>query len=747
MALYDTLLAGLQNGSMSYDDAVKQMTSANGIGGSDYHQMSNLAAASTAYNNKSTYQPMYNADNTENSYYAPGGGGYNQSAIDAMTKLQNQAAAPYIAAQQAYNSTPTAYKDNGNGSVTASFAGGGSHTVTDPNAMSLLNKTYGAANPNPQMPSANSIWTGADQSTHNDLMRAYWNSIGDTKDAQSANIAGMTSGTMPGLSPAAMAAGRTPVQASQAAGGTAPLSVTAGAPAQTNPAVTNAPAPRSAAQTDATGGAATPANSLDWNSIYKSYLGRDPTAADTSYWGSQTGSDASLISNFINAAGKEVGQQTNGASQWVGKSIYTGGPGDWVLLDGGGGAVNDDGGWVSNGQIDPTNARLEYAAQGGAPGSQYTMYDLTGKQTGSGTATDENMFNQFLKGAALLAAGGYAASALGAGGMAAGAGDAAAGTGTFGVVDTGAVGGGLGAAGGAGIDYSLAGAGGGAAAGMGGAGGLDAGVAGNALVNSAGLGGAGATTGLGLSAATGGAALTSGLSGGLASGTGTILGGAAATGTTTLADGTLAATGGGGAAAGGLGAGTAANIANKVLGGGSGTGGLGGLRLGDILGLLSGINDKNKQSDAANQMLDYLKTQQAKVDGLYAPGSPEYNLLKQQMDAKDAAAGRNSQYGTRAVDLAAKIAQIKADQTTRMTTGIGALYAAALNKNASSDSGITNALGRLFSGSGSGGNISISDIFNLLKNGGSDSSWQPDTSTPNNSDNYQPEGGDLGQYL
>jgi recombinational DNA repair protein RecT len=95
-------------------------------------------------------------------------------------------------------------------------------------------------------------------------------------------------------------------------------------------------------------------------------------------------------------------------------------------------------------------------------------------------------------------------------------------------------------------------------------------------------------------------------------------------------------------------------------------------------------------------MLDYLKTQQAKVDNLYSPGSSEYNTLWDTMSRKDAAAGRMSQYGPRSVDLGARIAQIKADNTVRMTTGIGSLYKNALDQEASAPAGLMAQLERLF---------------------------------------------------
>jgi len=63
---------------------------------------------------------------------------------------------------------------------------------------------------------------------------------------------------------------------------------------------------------------------------------------------------------------------------------------------------------------------------------------------------------------------------------------------------------------------------------------------------------------------------------------------------------------------------------------------------------------------AKNKMADAQSAQMNKISSMYAPGSPEYNLMMQQIARKDAAAGRNSQYGPRAQTLAGMIADKKA---------------------------------------------------------------------------------------
>ena len=73
-------------------------------------------------------------------------------------------------------------------------------------------------------------------------------------------------------------------------------------------------------------------------------------------------------------------------------------------------------------------------------------------------------------------------------------------------------------------------------------------------------------------------------------------------------------------------------------------------------GSLYDMYAKNKMAAAQRGMYNQNR---ADIMNTYAPGSPEYNQLAQQMARKDAAAGRNSQYGTRANDLAATIAKLR----------------------------------------------------------------------------------------
>ena len=92
-------------------------------------------------------------------------------------------------------------------------------------------------------------------------------------------------------------------------------------------------------------------------------------------------------------------------------------------------------------------------------------------------------------------------------------------------------------------------------------------------------------------------------------------------------------------------------------------------------GSLYDMYAKNKMANAQTNMYNQNR---ADIMNTYAPGSPEYNQLAQQMARKDAAAGRNSQYGTRANDLAATIAKLRMGalgnlQSTQNTLGNQAL--------------------------------------------------------------------------
>ena len=213
-----------------------------------------------------------------------------------------------------------------------------------------------------------------------------------------------------------------------------------------------------------------------------------------------------------------------------------------------------------------------------------------------------------------------------------------------------------------------------------------------------------------------------GVAGGLE---GSALGSAAGVGTAAGLGGASASTGGLGSIVSALGGsgGTAAKVGTSLLGaltgggGSSNNGSLGGMSLSDIANIVSGVYGANQQSQSSKDMMDWLNGQQAKIDNLYAPNSPEYNYLWDQMSRQDAAAGRNSQYGPRSVDLAARIAQIKADETARLTQGVGALRANTLNQGANAGINATAPIIKALQGSG----LNLGRIISMLGGGSSNS--------------------------
>lgn len=88
-------------------------------------------------------------------------------------------------------------------------------------------------------------------------------------------------------------------------------------------------------------------------------------------------------------------------------------------------------------------------------------------------------------------------------------------------------------------------------------------------------------------------------------------------------------------------------------GGGFGLGGntsdwiKGGLKVGSSLYDMYTANKKSKA----------MQSQADQLSNMYQPGTPEYDMWKQQLERRDAAAGRRSQYGPRSVELAAAMAK------------------------------------------------------------------------------------------
>lgn len=112
----------------------------------------------------------------------------------------------------------------------------------------------------------------------------------------------------------------------------------------------------------------------------------------------------------------------------------------------------------------------------------------------------------------------------------------------------------------------------------------------------------------------------------------------------------------------------AANMPITPPGGGFGSGfpsGLGGL--GGLISGIGGLLGANRDRITNQQDMDYWQHLMDQMMGMYKPGTDEANQMQASMDAKDAAAGRNSQYGTRAVNLGAALATNRANIMTSPT--------------------------------------------------------------------------------
>lgn len=259
----------------------------------------------------------------------------------------------------------------------------------------------------------------------------------------------------------------------------------------------------------------------------------------------------------------------------------------------------------------------------------------------------------------------------------------------------------------------------------------------------------GGAAGAGISGATDWLAATGGGLGGAGMGA---LGGAA--GASAGGGGSSATAGGGSASSGGsitgnpiidkiLGSAGSSALSN-ILGGGSSSGssGSGGGLLGNLGGLLSGGLNYYQQNQMADKLFNYVNGAKASIDNLYNPNSPEYKTLWDQMSAKDAASGRNSQYGTRTVDFMGKTAATKAAMQVDLAKGLSGMFQNGATAQANAPAGLAAALG----GANGVGNSLVQNLSSYLNNNsgynlGSGLSIGPDgsirgytPSTPMNSD-------------
>lgn len=92
--------------------------------------------------------------------------------------------------------------------------------------------------------------------------------------------------------------------------------------------------------------------------------------------------------------------------------------------------------------------------------------------------------------------------------------------------------------------------------------------------------------------------------------------------------------------------------------GGSGGYNTPGFDLGGTLAGLAGLYQGNKAAESSKQAAGLAQGQAQQLADLYGPNSPYAAQLRQQLERKDAAAGRRSQYGPREVELQARLADV-----------------------------------------------------------------------------------------
>lgn len=90
----------------------------------------------------------------------------------------------------------------------------------------------------------------------------------------------------------------------------------------------------------------------------------------------------------------------------------------------------------------------------------------------------------------------------------------------------------------------------------------------------------------------------------------------------------------------------------------------------------SSLYDMYAKKQMAKRQEELYNQNRNDILNMYAPGSPEAIAIEREMARKDAAAGRNSQYGVRAADYAGNVAKFRSNALSNLSTGQNALAAA-----------------------------------------------------------------------
>jgi hypothetical protein len=139
-------------------------------------------------------------------------------------------------------------------------------------------------------------------------------------------------------------------------------------------------------------------------------------------------------------------------------------------------------------------------------------------------------------------------------------------------------------------------------------------------------------------------------------------------------------------------------VGNAATGGNKG--GQGGMNPGNILSSLFQMYQGNQYQDSIKELYGQLSSQ-------FGPDSAYAKQMRQQLDRRDAAAGRRSQYGPREVELQAKLAENQSRQATTLAgllkdsnAGLTSQLQAGIGLG--NETGLNNWLGSAASGVGSG---------------------------------------------
>jgi hypothetical protein len=260
---YDNIYNSVSNGTMQYGDAIKAAAAAydkptNEYASTNNREMTNLAFAATGkepwYNDTSTAlggfsgNPLQDAtaswvgpkqSDFVNPYYTQGAGqDFVQQSEQAILPGIQAAGQAALAQQQAANSVPTGYAANPDGSTTASFVGGGTHSIAGPDSLSLLQGAYRQV---PQVPQigAPDPYTGSVPPAGGGLYGGTGSSGGYAGTAPTAGQNPFGGASMGPVDPATFSSVFSPVAASSMyGGGGAPQGSAPGMTGGARPAIT-----------------------------------------------------------------------------------------------------------------------------------------------------------------------------------------------------------------------------------------------------------------------------------------------------------------------------------------------------------------------------------------------------------------------------------------------------------------------------------------------------------------------------